>query len=378
MTKTIEGNGVIEFGPKQLQFVPYGSINELMQVRTRYESGPIEELAQAIWTDRGVGAVSADDFDLANPLLIGRHTPSSAKRYITDYSDYYHIAMAQRPDYQDLTPSSDGKANILIAGHRRRRAIGYLMQQHNILPETVRVASTVRDEIEFAQAIGLQLRENVYERPAPQDEARAIDLAFRYMQTKTGRIPSLKQLSTELGFKETKVRDAVAFAALPDAIQEYTNSGALSYTVTRQLKPLYDVYVRYYQSKAFSTPDAHSKAEASVREFCDIHLQRRMQGRSDDKLGLAITSQLKSVEDSMKYQQGSWDFEGLEVAPEVRARQAGRQLTKTALAVMRYRLALGEMSSDEVTELEQLIAAHREGVGNKPVELPLDLPDASS
>lgn len=59
--KTIEGNGVIEFGPKQLQFVPYGSINELMQVRTRYESGPIEELAQAIWPHLA--------FDPSDPLI---------------------------------------------------------------------------------------------------------------------------------------------------------------------------------------------------------------------------------------------------------------------------------------------------------------------
>jgi len=376
MLKTSEGESVIEFGPKRLQLVPFASINELPQVRTTYDPSAIEELAQAIWTDRGTGAISTDDFDLANPLLVGRHTPTSAKRYIHDHGEYHRIAKADRMDPQDLTPLDNDTAIIMIAGHRRRRAISHLLGQHNILPGDVRVAGNVRDDIEFGQAIGLQLRENVYERPSPQDEARAIDLAFRYIQTKSGHVPSLKSLSTELGFGETKVRDAIAFASLPDSIQEYTNSGALSYTITRQLKPLYDVFIRYYKLKPDAEKDPVITAEFAVREFCDSHLNKRIQGKSDERISQLIAGQVKSIEDSIKYQQGSWDFD-LDMSPESRSRRAGRQLTQTALAVMRYRLTLGEMSSTDISELERLIEAHRRNETPKQDELPLGLSEAS-
>ena len=376
MKERSEGESVIEFGPKRLQLVPFSSINELPQVRTTYDPNSIEELAQAIWTDRGDGLVSTDDFDLANPLLIGRHSPLSAKRYIHDHGEYHRIATADRMDYQDLTPLDIDSAIIMIAGHRRRRAIAHLLGQHNIMPDTVRVAGNVRDDIEFGQAIGLQLRENVYERPSPQDEARAIDLAFRYIQTKSGRVPSLKNLSTELGFGETKVRDAIAFASLPDSIQEYTNSGALSYTITRQLKPLYDVFIRYYTIKPDAGKDPVATAEFAVREFCDSHLNKRIQGKSDERISQLIAGQVKSIEDSIKYQQGSWDFD-LDMSPESRSRRAGRQLTQTALAVMRYRLTLGEMSAQDISELEVLIAAHRKAEMPKAPELPLGLTEAS-
>ncbi|MFZ1250606.1 MAG: hypothetical protein WAR37_04140 [Candidatus Microsaccharimonas sp.] len=368
MSKTHERESVIDFGPSRLQMVPFIAINELPQVRTTYDPAAIEELAQAIWTDRGDGTISSSDFELANPLLSGRHTKKSAKQFIDNHGEYFHIPTADRIDYQDLTPYDHDTAIILIAGHRRRRAIAHLINHHNLSQDFVRVAGNVRDEIEFDQAVSLQLRENVYDRPSPQDEARAIDLSYRYVQRRTGRVPSLKSLAVELGFKETKVRDAIAFASLPDSIQEYTNSGVLSYSVTRQLKPLFDVFVQYYQSLEASSQEAPAKAEFSVREFCDIHLQKRMQGRSDEKLAMAIKSQVKSIEDSIKYQQGSWEFEGLEASPELRARRANRELVRTAISVMRYRLNTGEMSDEEIADLEKLIASHRSAATQETIQ----------
>src|SRR5690606_20343415 len=98
------------------------------------------------------------------------------ERYIKQHADYYKIPSNERVDVQDLTPLNDDTALILIAGHRRRRAIGRLLEEHNINPALASIAMNVRDEIDFGQAVGLQLRENVYDRTSPQDEARAIDL----------------------------------------------------------------------------------------------------------------------------------------------------------------------------------------------------------
>jgi hypothetical protein len=45
--------------------------------------------------------------------------------------------------------------------------------------------------------------------------------------------------------------------------------------------------------------------------------------------------------------------------------------------VMRYRLSLGEMSAQDISELEVLIAAHRKAETPKAPELPLGLAEAS-
>lgn len=372
MGKSTEAPGVIEFGPKRLEFVPYTAVNELAQVRTQYDTAGIEELARAIQSGVGANIHSSDAYELGNPLAMGRHTKQSAQRYIQDHGEFYGIARRDRTDYQDLTPFDDDTAVILIAGHRRRRAIGHLLAMNNIDPSNATVASNVRDEIEFGQAIGLQLRENVYERPSPQDEARAIDLSYRYNVEKLGQAPNIRQLAKQLGFSETKVRDALMFASLPASIQEYTASGALSYSVVRQLKPLYDAFHSTYREE---TPeDQARRAELSVREFCDTMLRQRLSGKTEEKIVETIRNRTKEIQGLAEYQQVSFDFLIEESRIERRVDVAGRQLASTALAVMRYRLRLGEINPAEMDELEALLAAHRAiRATNETPELPLGL-----
>lgn len=367
-----ESGGMIDFGPKRLDFVPYLSINELPQVRTEYNETAIDDLAMAIQSGEDGSVISSDSFELGNAILNGRHSQRSAKKYIDDHGEYHRIAARDRVDVQDLTPLDDDSAIILIAGHRRRRAVGRLLQMNNIQPINARVASSIRDEIEFGQAIGLQLRENVYERPSPQDEARAIDLSYRYTSERMGHAPNIKKLASQLGFSETKVRDAIAFASLPDVIQEYTRSGVFSYTVTRQLKPLFDEYFSMYKDDAHADP--FRAAEDAVVEFCDIQIKRRLEGKSDETIMKAIADQTQNIHDTAKYRQGTFDFELDAGSPSRRRQIATRQLTQTALGVMRYRLATGDIKESELASLEDLIAAHRSAqVRHEVVELPLGL-----
>lgn len=377
MTERSEKSGeVIEFGPQRIKMLPYTAINELQQVRTTYDADAIEELAQSIQSGVDGSVISSEQFELANPLLMGRHSPTSAKRYIAEHGDYYHIAKKDRIDVQDLTPFDDDSAIILIGGHRRRRAIGRLLEMNNITPINARVASSVRDEIEFGQAIGLQLRENVYERPSPQDEARAIDLSYRYNVEKLGHAPNIKKLAQNLGFSEKKVRGALTFASLPASIQEYTSSGALSYTIVCQLKPLYDAYFATFRDD--TSVERGRKAELSVREFCDTILKQRLAGKSDEKLSKTIANRAKEIQGQADYQQLSFDLLLDDYSPERRANIAGRQLAATAISVMRYRLRTGEVKDDEIRELETLLAAHRlEQAERQVAELPLGLAEAS-
>lgn len=374
--KNGEHGGLIDFGPKRLELIPYLAVNELEQVRTSYDPAGIEELARAIQSGNGADILSSDAYELGNPLSMGRHTKESAKRYIHDHGDFYGIPTRERMDYQDLTPFDDDTANILIAGHRRRRAIGHLLKVNNIDPGSARVASNVRDEIDFGQAIGLQLRENVYERPSPQDEARAIDLSYRYNIEKLGHAPNVRQLAKQLGFSETKVRDALTFASLPAAIQEYTASGLLSYSVVRQLKPLYDAFLIMHKDEA---PEVRAiRAEMSVREFCDTILRRRLAGKTEERISQAITNRTKEIQGMADYQQISFELFIEESRIERRVDVAGRQLASTAIAVMRYRLRLGEIKDSEIQELEMLLAAHRFSQAETEIqELSLGLSEVS-
>lgn len=370
--KQTHPGGVIEFGPKRLEPVPYVAINELQQVRTTYENASIMELASAIESDHPGMTISSGTFELANPLLMGVHTKKSAKQYISDYSDYYRIPRKDRFDYQNLTPLDDDRAAILIAGHRRRRAIGHLLEKNNIPPVDVRIHSNIHDDITFSEAIGLQLRENVYERPAPQDEARAIDLLYQHNKERLGKVPNIKKLAAQIGFSETKVRDALTFASLPDSIQEYTTSGALSYSVVRQLRPLYDAFLSAYRHD--ETPVRLQKAELSLKEFCDTVLRQRLSGKSDEKISRTIANRTSEIAGQADYQQLTFDLLVDEHTVERRTDRAGRQLAATAIAVMRYRLRTGEVKDSELDELEALVAARRaEQAVSRPVELPLGL-----
>jgi hypothetical protein len=373
---TAENGVMIDFGPHWVDYVPYKAINELEQVRTDYDLLAIDELATAIQSGEQGTVINSDSFDLANPLLAGRHTKKSAKKYINDHGEYYRIASKDRVDYQNLTPYDQDTAVILIAGHRRRRAVGRLIDLYNIQPDAARIASNIRDEIEFGQAIGLQLRENVYERPSPQDEARAIDLSYRYTTQRLGHAPNIRKLSAQLGFKETKVRDAIAFASLPDAVQEFTRSGALSYSVVRRLKPLYDEYVIMYRDEGLEVPEVG--AENAVVEFCQLQIKRRLEGKSEESMIATIKNQTRNIQDTAKYKQGMMDV-WLEAPTSGRRREiAGRQLARTALGVMRYGLSTGDIKDEELARLEEMVAAYRARQASyETTELPLGLPEAS-
>jgi hypothetical protein len=342
---------LIDFGPKQLEYVPYGAINELRQVRTHYDKDAIAELATAIQSGEGNGIIDSDTFNLANPIISGLHSQRSARRFIQEHGEYYRIATKDRTDYQDLIPINADSAHILIAGHRRRRAVGHLLQQLNIDPGMARIAGNIYPDIEFGQAIGLQLRENVYERPSPQDEARAIDLSYRYQQEKHGVAPNVRLLAKELGFSETKVREALVFASMPMSIQQFSDEGVLSYSTVRQLRPLFDAFYALHASK---TPEErYLAAETEVVTFCYQMVNKQLSGNVEQKRDKMIANRTAEIQGQAAYQQEELFFlEGADIY--TRQRRSGREAGKTAMSLLRYRLSSGEVSDGEFDDLDEL------------------------
>ena len=92
MTEGTRHHGeLIDFGPKSLELVPFHAVNELPQVRRQYDEAAIAELAEAIMAGRDTDGLTSEAFELANPILAGRHTRDSARRYIDEHGDYFKI-----------------------------------------------------------------------------------------------------------------------------------------------------------------------------------------------------------------------------------------------------------------------------------------------
>lgn len=371
-----EATAPIRFGPTHLDYVPIAVINELPQVRTKYKEDDLEDLATAIINnpdiDGNTGAVTTDDFDLLNPLKLGRHEPASAKKYLKDHGDYYKIPSKQRVAFDDLAKMEDGSTVISIAGHRRKRAIAMLLRRLEINPGDVEIAADVRWNLNFVEAQAMQLRENVYERPPVQDEARAIALFYEDLTLRNGTPPQIGRFASQLGFSETKVRDALAFASLPDSVQAYTINGLLSYSTVRRLKVLADAYEKYYSA---ADPKVRTKnVEHELIGFCNYMVRMELSGNAEQRRARMIDNKAKEIFGQADYQQ-----EGLFLleasSPESRRQTTTQQLSKLAFAVLKHQIKQSELSLEALEELDKELQQAKDiAISRSTV---LDLFDAS-
>lgn len=353
----VEGT-IIDIGPGRMERIPFPAFNELTQVRTAYDEEGIRELAGAIYAETS-GEVSSDTFKLLSPPAAGLFTRQEAATYITEHGEFYEIPTKDRVDPQDLTPYDDDRAIILIAGHRRKRAVRYLLGQLGVEPERVRLLTAVHPGIEFADAVVLQLRENTYEKPPAWDEARAIELSYRRQQALTGAAPNIRELARYLGYSETKVRDALQFVSLPKSVQEFARGGILSYTSVRGLYPLYAVY----QEKYKHLPEAAriAAATAEVENFCNIDICKYLEGKKDDRIGVLIVNKIAALRKEIAAAGGDYSQEELffmDMSPEVRVRQSRHQMATLAFRVMQH--SVPEYTPEQLADMQRAIAIELE------------------
>lgn len=342
---------MVIIGPKELEAVPFQAVNELPQVRTVYDPAKLAELADAIRSGEP-GAQGSAAFTLVSALSVGRFTPTEAGLYITEHGEFYEIPRKDRVAVEDLARYQDDVL-ILIAGHRRRRAIRFLLDEMGIHPTRARVAAHIQTALSFDEALYLQLRENTYEKPDPCDEARAIERAYQHQSRLEGSATNIRHLASELGFSETKVRDALQFASLPSSIQKIATDGVLSYTVTRQLKPLYDAFLARYKYEPLE--QAVLRAEAETLTFCMVDIEKTLSGKSDTTLQLAIANKTKEVLGQAMYQSDELFF--MDQTPLERFGTASRKLAGTALRVVEH--VVQSYPDDELERARRAIEAEQ-------------------
>lgn len=372
MSESERNPGAVYFGPRTLGVVRLSDINELQQVRTSYNPEGIAELADSMIVDPEVEhdpqAIADEAFNLSNPVIVAYFPKDSQSELQSFLEDHASMYSQDTQHASQLVAAEDGSTTLLIGGHRRKRALYQLAERCGIQPSRMEVAANVHENISFAEALRLQLSENVHERPPVQDEARAIERFYQDVVRQHGTEPSIKQFAVQLGFSETKVRDALAFARLPSELQELTEKGLLSYSLVRRFKPLQDVYANLYTVKhGDSAIQDGATREEYIRDSLMVDAARLIKNRLDGnevRAAAYIDGLVKSVKDMIGTPEPLFELEMMDT-PAGRRMHASRMVSRTAIETARraleWQASTGDLDVDSITtlrdRLDELVAA---------------------
>jgi hypothetical protein len=365
----------ILIGPEAPVFLCPNIVNELPQVRTRYDDDSLLELARSMVKgdlpeENEHNIFSLDELKakliLINPQVVGRFsTLERAQEYLDAHADHYGLDIPRAAE--SLAQADDGYYYLRIAGHRRRRAIGLLQARFGIADEQLGIASTPHTDITFEEALGLQLRENIYEAPPAHEEARSIERYYNYLAHKEGRQPTIKALAGHLGMSPSKVGTALAFASLPHEVQDLT-PGSLPYTTVSQLKPLYELYLRQHDIRRQNGNPAVEARDDFAREHILIIANRLINNRlnrTGTKATAIIQAHANELLGQMSYQTGElFLMEDASVAK--RRTRSDRILGETAISTIEYFMRHGRLTDEERARLASVLGIAVESLRPEP------------
>lgn len=336
----------VHFGPNQLGSVPIPYINELKQVRQSYDPDALGDLATSIVADEEKALSDEADidgaFELSTPVIINRFdNERQAEKYYYDHASHYQIKNPECFERENYI-APDGYYYFLVDGHRRLRATKIVAQRSGIDIEHMSIAATIHDNLTFAEALGYQLRSNISQRPPAQDEARAIALCYDDLTRNGQSTPNIKEFASQLGFSESKVRDALAFSALPGEVQMLVDEGLLSYSVVKKFSSLskafqykYDIMVS--NGEFDDSMDRDEYVTNGLVSSANLILKLRLEGENNV---------VKWIEAKTKEIFGTAAYQGQLFELDVHSHGSGKRntsknLATTAIGVVRYSLTTG-------------------------------------
>lgn len=349
----------LRFGPKEIVGVRLSDIVALPQMRQVYDEEALKELEDSLlaesWDPESSRQLTSDDVNLNNAINLARLSRPQAETYIAENADYYGTAPEDQLNLDELSWDEHGKTHILIAGHRRTLAMNRVAERFGFSPDDVFAASTVYDGITFNDALPLQTRENIYKAPPAVDEARQVDLRYRYL-ARHGRKPPVRELASFFGYSETKVRDALAFASLPPLIQSFATDKLLPFTTVKQLEPLARAYRKYYSATGSEAIEQTVESELVIA--CNRMLSMTLSGNTDTKRATFIDNLRREIEDQADTFQPELFFIETE-SVEQRVTKSTRTLRHDVGAVAMYLARQGELGSDDISALEEVLRVAR-------------------
>lgn len=350
-------------GERSLEELPF-YVDELTQIRTTYNPEGLYDLADSL--ERGT---TPPYIWQVNPIQINEFDNQAALRaYIADYKLFYGIK--EEIDISSLHQRPDGTWRILIAGHRRNRALRIVADRHDYVLKDGDVKKDVYKNMPFADAIAMQGRENEHMRVNPEDAAEDIyrHLEF-YMRKNKGKKPTHKMLSHITGYSVKTISQGLRYHALPPEIKREYKNGMFSYPDVIKLGELLGVTKKYLLHKypdeyghGVELFDASEELEAdtlnSVLAFVAHLKSEALDGASAKRRTEVIDNKIGSLIVSIRNMQDAFDLEIVDAKPAERRKKADAKLGKQATQIVLDRVMHNpnELTDAEVQNLRAIKA----------------------
>ncbi len=288
-----------EFNECDMSQLPF-RVNELPQIRTTYDPAALQELAVSL-----DGGAEPPHLRQVNPIQVNEFDDASKlQAYLDEYRVFYNgdghtVAI---PDSSELERRPDGTWRILIAGHRRCRAMRIVADKYGYALRESDVRIDVYHNLPFADAVSLQGRENEHREVDPVEAANDIARHYYYFQRKhDGRVPTQKELVLLTGYSADRVSKALRYHSLPDELKDYYTSGQLPFNIVARLRSLYDAEYSYRTQKYSQQVAGHSDelsrdALHQTAGFANELAALRSKGFGADTLREKLSAKLKSLE----------------------------------------------------------------------------------
>lgn len=198
---------------KRMRLPPNFPINDLTQVRDSTDDDEIGELMEGI-LEKGQ----------LNDGLIAALLPHETAKYVATWNEITHADHR----IESLMPCKlSGQRHYLVrvAGHRRGLAVKRLNEEGRSSPKfDGKYGAAVHFGLTAQEAIELQIQENLYRPPHPNEEARRVWDYYCFRKDKDPTL-TLKKFSRKFGHSEEWVRRAARFCGLPSSLQMLARGG---------------------------------------------------------------------------------------------------------------------------------------------------------
>ena len=313
----------VEFG-RDPRSISRSDINAFFHAQTRktYDQESIAALAGSIDTD-----------GLLHPITVAELSSVDAERYVLG------LNQLRGSDYkpEEIAINDDGSCYILVAGHRRVLAMDHLIDESGnysrLGADHVDINANVFSGLSLLDALRLQIAENSHEGLPIHEDAYSIRMFYE----ESGH--SLAQCARELGRSEEKVRLAVRFSELPQAVRATVEDGLVPYSAAVALAPLaraYEVHRDHEGAKRYN--------EQEIEDLLMIELGRF---RNNEWSAAQLKSHIQGLINDLGFDQMAFEMELEDGAiSETAAKRRGMAHALGETALIRLRLAVEHLDSD--------------------------------
>jgi len=337
-----------EFGEREIKTVKYGQIEVLPQIRKKMDEEKLADLAASIEFDPVSG-----EANLINPIIVNVLDEEHYGAYVRENAEFFGRDIGEVSGLH-----IPGVHYVVIAGHRRRVAVGMRAEFEGLDPSDVTVPVSVRHNMSFQEAFKLQLRENNHDRPATQDEAGEV---AKYVEARRREDPNvpLSQCARELGWTSDRLRAACKYNELPGTVRERVEERVITFTNAVDLWNLLAAYRlrgQHHVKKGTFPEGFENIEEYAAYELVtkmDVLISKRLIGvRSQLETKKIIDGWVNTVKPA-EFEQGEFELL-LDDTPEVRRNTSRRELAKTAVKVLQY-IGYSDLTDETRRELASLL-----------------------